>query len=376
MSAQFSFAARAASIAVCLSLSASFAAEPAPLSGTAPVQPPAKKFQLLFLTQSMGFKHAVVTRPTNGALSVAESALAEIGKQSGVFDAECTQDATQITPQKLKTLDALVFFTSGDLPIKPAAFSAIQDWLRGGKAFIGIHSAADTFKEFRPYYEMLGATYLRHPWTHGATVINLDREHPATRMFPAQFEWNDELCEYRYFDSKKVRVLLALDMAQSEPKLPKLVPVSWVRDYGKGRVFYTNFGNSEAIWNEELFRAHLLNGMRWALKLDEGSTEPNPDATAKVDTNARLAVLDTEKSWLAKAAKTVAADPPAILAAAEKIAAEDKARFLKLHEQIAAAIAGEKSREAALKKNQQPGEADMKLVRSRRAEIIAAIQSK
>lgn len=346
------------------------------MNGTSSEQPAGKKFKLLVLTQSMGFKHAVVSRPASGALSVAESVLVEIGKQSGVYEAECIQDATVITGEKLKSVDALVFFTSGDLPIKPAAFGVIQEWLRGGKAFIGIHSAADTFREFRPYYEMIGATYLRHPWSHGAMIVNLDREHAAAKMFPANFEWNDELCEYRYFEPKKVRVLLAINMAQSEPKLPKLVPVSWVREYGKGRVFYTNFGNSEAMWSDELFRAHLLGGIRWAVKLDAGSAEPNPDAAAKEDVKARMAVLDADKDWLLKAAKTSGALGSAVFSDAEKIAADDKARFVKLHEQIAAALSDEKRRESALKKGQKPSEADVKVVLTRRAEIIGELISK
>ena len=355
----------------CLSMAA---AEPAPLSGTVPAQAEVtpKHFKILVLTQSMGYTHSVVARPSGspGTLSIAESALAEIGTKSGIFETECIQDATLITSEKLKTLDALIFFTSGDLPIKPAAFTEIQKWLRGGKAFIGIHSATDTFKEFRPYYEMIGATYLRHPWTHGAAVTNLDPTHPATKMFPAEFEWHDELCEQHYFDSRKVRVLLALNMAQSSPKLAKMVPLCWVRDYGKGRVFYTNFGNSESAWSDTQFRAHLLGGVRWALKLDEGGIEPNPEVSAKEDTKARLAVLETQRNWLAKAARSASAIPAVVLAAAEKSANEDKVGFSKLHDAIVAARADETKRAAALKPKQKPSDADVNAVLARRKEIV------
>ncbi len=323
----------------------------------------------------MGFKHPVVTRPANAPekLSTVETALTEIAAKSDVLEMECSQDASLITAEKLKQLDALIFFTSGDLPIKPEVFTALQIWLRGGKAFIGIHSATDTFKEFRPYFEMLGATYLRHPWNHGAAIENLDPEHPAVKMFPASFEWNDELCEQHYFDARKVRVLLAVNMAQASPKLPKMAPVSWVREYGKGRVFYTNFGNSEATWNDMNFRAHVLGGIRWALKLDEGSAEPNPEISAKEDTKARAAVFATERGWLKKAAMSAGADPAMILAAAAKSAADDKAGFLKLHESISAARADELRREGALKPKQRPSDADVKVVLDRRKEIVGTL---
>ena len=358
------------------------AAEPRPLSAVAPAstqtETPARKYKVLVLTQSMGFKHSVVTRPagTSGAYSMVESALMEIGVKSNLFDAECIQDATLITPEKLKDTDAIVFYTSGDLPLKPAAFAPIQNWLRGGKAVIGIHSATDTFKEFRPYYEMMGATYLRHPWNHGATVTNLEPAHPAVKMFPAEFEWHDELCEHLYFDARKVRVLMAVNTAKSTPKVPKMVPLCWVREYGKGRVFYTNFGNGEAAWGDAQFRAHILGGMRWALKLDEGSVEPNTDVTAAEDTKARLAVLESHRSWLTQCARGCSADPVIVLATASKMANADKPGFLKLHDSIATARADEAHREAALKPKQKPSEADVKGVLQRRKEIIAQLLSK
>jgi len=364
--------------AICL---CSSAAEPAPLSSLAPAaasrsDAPAKKFKILVLTQSMGYKHSVVTRPNNSDLSVAEAALADIGSQSGVYQAECVQDVSLITPEKLKELDALIFFTSGDLPIKPAAFTVIQNWLRGGKAWIGIHSATDTFKEFRPYYELMGGTFLRHPWNHGASITNLEPSHPAVKMFPAEFDWNDELCEHQYFDARKVRVLLELNMAKSSPKMPKMIPLCWVREYGKGRIFYTNFGNGEAAWGDAQFRSHILGGVRWALKLDDGSAEPNPEVSAREDTKARLAVLETQKTWLTKAAGSTGANPGVIYTAALKMANDDKAAFQKLYDAIVNARADEAKREAALKPKQHPSDADIKAVLERRKEIVEGLTPK
>src|SRR5262245_556186 len=120
-----------------------------PLAGVAQEK---KKYKILFLTQSKGFAHGSVTRK-NGAPAPAEVSMTELGKASGLFDVECTQDASVITPEKLKELDAVMFYTTGALPISPEHFAALQDWLKSGKAFIGTHSATDTFGNFKPYYE-------------------------------------------------------------------------------------------------------------------------------------------------------------------------------------------------------------------------------
>ncbi|MGA1517409.1 MAG: ThuA domain-containing protein, partial [Phycisphaerales bacterium] len=60
-------------------------------------------------------------------------------------------------------------------------------------------------------------------------------------MYPPRFRWQDEIYQYdARYKPENVRVLISIDMAASTAKNPWQVPVSWVRDYGKGRVFYTN----------------------------------------------------------------------------------------------------------------------------------------
>ena len=72
-----------------------------------------------------------------------------IGKDSGAFTTEVTQDAREITPRRLETVDVLVFYTTGALPISPENWKAIQDWVASGRGgFIGLHSAADTGLDF------------------------------------------------------------------------------------------------------------------------------------------------------------------------------------------------------------------------------------
>lgn len=347
-------------------------AEQVALSGTSGIE---KRLNVFVLTQSMGYKHAVVARPAPGTLSVAEKAIVEIGDRTRLFYAECSQDATQLTRAKLSTLDALIFFTTGDLPLKPAEFAEIQSWLRGGKAFVGIHSATDTFKEFKPYYDMVGGTFLRHPWTHGGVIDNLDPKHPAVSMFPAQFTWGDELCEHQFFDPRRARVLLSLNIEKSEPKVTHAVPLCWVREYGKGRVFYTNFGNSATAWSDEQFRQHIFGGLNWALKRSEGSGEANTEQQAELDTRARLAVFSSEKSWLMKAARSIKIEPNVAAQAAEKLAKENKTAYLKAHDLILAARAAERAREATLRANQRPSEKEIEEVLVRRREIMRVLSA-
>jgi type 1 glutamine amidotransferase len=277
-----------------------------------------KKFKILALTQSKGFRHGPVTRKSPQDLCLSESTLTQIGKDSGLFDTECTQDASVITAEKLKDVDALFFYTTGDDLLSPATWSAIDDWLRSGKAFIGTHSATDTMKSHRGYYEMINGSFNGHPWGSGETVsmINHDPTHPVVKMLGPEFQWKDEIYQYSHYDAKAVRVLYSLNMAKCKLRMPYLVPVCWVREYGQGRIFYTNLGHNEATWQNPKFKEHLLAGIRWSLKLEEGSATPNPEVQALENTKSMVASLAGEagkkdEEVAAMVDKVVAAEPPA-----------------------------------------------------------------
>lgn len=284
----------------------------APAAGAAQEK---KKYKVLFVTQSKGFMHGSVRRKAPDQLAPAEVSVTEVGKDSGLFDVECTQDASVLTPEKLKELDVVIFYTTGALPVTPEHFTAFLEWLKGGKAFVGVHSATDTFSSYKPYYELINGAFDGHPWGSGETVTitNHEPDHAVTKMWEAEFQIKDEIYQYRLYDLKSVRVLQSLNMAKCRTKGPYHVPVCWVREYGKGRMFYTNLGHNEGTWQNSTFKQHLLAGIRWALKLEDGPAAPNPEVQAAESAKAFLAVAgpDTGKNvddLLARLAKASAAE--------------------------------------------------------------------
>ncbi|MFM8709053.1 MAG: ThuA domain-containing protein, partial [Planctomycetia bacterium] len=100
----------------------------------------------------------------------------------------------------------------------------------------------------------------------------------------------DEIYQYdpRY-KPENLRVLVSLEMQASSPREPWHVPVSWVRDYGAGRVFYTNFGHNDATWQEPMFQQHMSAGIAWALGRFDAEAAPNPDVQAAEDLRSAVA---------------------------------------------------------------------------------------
>jgi type 1 glutamine amidotransferase len=224
------------------------------------------------------------------------------------------QFAKAFAPDSLALFDGVIFAsTTGELPIPD--LDGFLDWIKSGKAFIGFHAATDTLKSSDAYCEMVGGSFAGHPWNAGgehAFVLH-DPSHPVVAMFPERFRWKDEIYQYdpRY-KPESLRVLVSLDMAASTPKEPWHVPVAWVREYGTGRVFATNFGHNDATWSEQMFRRHMQAGIAWALGRIDAQAIPNPDVQAAEYLRSVIAAAATGANaddLRAKADAKIAKDP-------------------------------------------------------------------
>ena len=239
--------------------------------------------KLLVVTVTKEFRHSSI--PT------AEKILAAVGKTSGAFTVDYARNeqeiADKMTPDALKQYDGAIFAnTTGDLPLPDK--QAFIDWIKSGKAFVGMHSASDTFHGFPPYIEMLGGEFQTHHAQVKVDCRNHDPNHPATRHLGATFTVFDEIYLQKNFHRDQVHVLLALD-AHPNDKTPGFYPISWCKEFGKGRVFYTSLGHREDMWDadtpekfkrenskeiSEAYQKHILGGIQWALGLEKGDAKP------------------------------------------------------------------------------------------------------
>src|SRR6266404_9739495 len=151
--------------------------------------------KVLVVTVTKGFRHSSI--PT------AEKVLGELAQKSGVFTVDYARVephdpqfnlpdgktdtnkvdeairqvlAEKMSPQALAKYDGVIFAnTTGDLPLPDK--QTFLDWIKSGKAFIGIHSATDTFRGHTPpdpYIEMIGGEFIRHGPQVEVDCINQD----------------------------------------------------------------------------------------------------------------------------------------------------------------------------------------------------------
>jgi len=238
--------------------------------------------RVLYLDQSVGWRHVPVARSRNGDLAPSEAAMVAIGQESGAFTAQVTQDAREITPQRLESVDVLVFYTTGALPISPEAWAAVQQRVAAGKlGFIGLHSATDTAWPYdgpgETYTRFINGKFAGHPWTEGTPIRieTLDPDFPLVSMWPLGFDYAEEIYQHSDFDPAKVRVLQTLDFTGTPLKRPYAVPIAWAREIGKGRLFFTNLGHTPSTWNDPRFRHQVVEAVEWTGRRTSGRATPD-----------------------------------------------------------------------------------------------------
>jgi type 1 glutamine amidotransferase len=217
----------------------------------------------------------------------AAKALEVLGRKSGAFEAVVSGDPAVFLAADFANFDAIVMnnvhqrdpFLPADIKSRPQAeqetlqkqneaiHKAIIDFLSGGKGIVGIHAATAAFQSWPEYGEMMGGYYTGHLVDEVPLKIE-DPASPLCAMFPAGFKIKDEIYLFRDpYSRAKLRVLLSLDMGQmADPgKRPdKDYAVTWVREYGKGRVFYCSLGHaSDVYWNPVVLK-HYLAGIQFA----------------------------------------------------------------------------------------------------------------
>ena len=223
-----------------------------------------KKLRLLYVTQSMGFRHQ--------SLHKSEEVMEHLGNKND-FEVTLTQMAElKLTAANIKNYDVIVFYTTGELPLSDDQKTLLLNWIKGGKLFLGLHSATDTFYKWPEYGEMINGWFDGHPWTQETevTIKVDDRSHPITSHLPESMTFKEEIYQLKEFNPEKVKVLVSLDTTKTNMTLKgiraKHFPLVYFRDYGKGKVVYNAIGHRPDIWTSEWYQTMIVNTIKWGTK--------------------------------------------------------------------------------------------------------------
>jgi type 1 glutamine amidotransferase len=215
--------------------------------------------RILYFTHSAGYQHEVIP--------ASREILKRIGETPPRFEVTASDDVAVFTAENLRHYGAVMFFTSGELPMSGLQKQVLTDFVRDGGGFLGVHSATDTFYQWPEYGRLIGGYFDQHPW-HQEVRIIADRFDPLVSFIGPSLVISDEIYQIRDFAGGS-HVVLRLDPSSVDLKRdhvrhhPWGWPLAWTRSYGNGRVFYTALGHDESVWRDPRFQMLLRNAVLW-----------------------------------------------------------------------------------------------------------------
>jgi hypothetical protein len=246
---------------------------------------PKQPRRVLVFYRCEGFIHTSIP---HGNLAVQEMA-----NKTGAFRMDLADTYDVFTPENLAQYDCILLNNASGLRFpSPSQQIAFLDFISGGKGLVGFHAASDSFGRHPESRALVGGQFGGHPWGAGGTwAFKLDDPgHVLNRAFGGRGFWHcDEIYQYKpdsYQGPKVLRLLVSLDMTKDAVSSriddgPREVPVSWIREAGDGRVFYTNFGHREDTFRNPVILRHMLDGIQYAMGDLQADAEPTATSSSK-----------------------------------------------------------------------------------------------
>ena len=177
-----------------------------------------------------------------------------MGREAIYFDYFTKPDA--LNAEMLSHYDAVMLYANhGD--IKPAEFQALNEFVESGHGFLPIHCASACFGKEPKFIAMVGGRFKSHKTGTFQTHF-LQPDHPILKGVAEYNTWDETYVHDQI--NEQGRTLLAERVEGDHHE-----PWTWVREQGKGRVFYTASGHDERTWSNPEFVKMLRNAIVWSV---------------------------------------------------------------------------------------------------------------
>ena len=259
----------------------------AALSAFADFTPPAEDFDVLIYTRWQYVHNwktgEIVPKGAFHHLST-EAGAVELDRhfKSKGYRTFVTDDPKVFDPEAFKRCKCVIFqCTNHEQFETDAQRQAFYAWAKAGGGTVGIHSASANERGRKEWLEFLGGAFVYHYAPHPVPFKGADRSHPAIACLPEDYVWaKDEI--YVHKVTKDARVLLKLPSAaipENEKEWARKTfkvtvgsedyDLEWVKDFGKGRVFFTALGHFPADFKKPEWLNHILKAAEWTMRKGE-----------------------------------------------------------------------------------------------------------
>jgi type 1 glutamine amidotransferase len=224
-----------------------------------------QQFKVLLFTKTEGFHHESIHEGVTGIRQLASR---------NNFTVDWQENASIFNDKALANYAAIIFLNTTGNILTDEQQAAFEKFIKSGKGFVGIHSAADTEYDWVWYTKMIGMMFKIHPQQQTAYLKVEDGNFPGMERFPKKLLWTDEWYEYGAPTSTDLHYLVSVDEKTYDPKadwgekkgtgMGSFHPISWYHNYDGGRAFYTGLGHIGLCYSDQTFLDHLYGGIYWA----------------------------------------------------------------------------------------------------------------
>jgi type 1 glutamine amidotransferase/sugar phosphate isomerase/epimerase len=245
-----------------------------------------RKLLVIDLCPTGGFYHTNIAH-TNLALEL-------MAKHTGAYEPIFDNNLENLKYPKIKEYDA-VFLNSvvGEVFVDPDVMNGLMRYVREGGGVAGLHGTTYASQNIPEFGDLMGAQDGPHRVEPAMLRID-DPQSPINAAFGGEdlYEYTDEYYRFREdgpYSREKLRVLLSLhvgktDISKGNPPYLRHdndYGLSWIKSYGKGRVFNCALGHETTMFMTTPMAQHVLAGIQFVLGDLEADTTPNAKLAPK-----------------------------------------------------------------------------------------------
>lgn len=157
-------------------------------------------------------------------------------------------------PETLRHFDAVMMYGNWKQnEAMPAdQLKALLSYVESGKGFLPLHCASACYGGSPEFIKLVGGRFKSH--TDGVfEPKTVNTQHPITNGYQGFSAWDETYVHDNHGDDRVI-----LQTRENEPW-------SWVRNQGKGRVFYTASGHDHRVWDQAQFHDLLKRAIYWSV---------------------------------------------------------------------------------------------------------------
>ena len=242
------------------------------------------KKKVLVFSKATGFDHWTI--PHNAEM------LKILGKKTNAFEIHIKYDLEQFEKKNLKQYDAVVFnncnpsgpdrdlfadllrqnTSLSDMEIKrmaPKYESNMLNYVRKGGGLMILHGAITVQNNSMEFSKMTGGSFDYHPKQQEIHVKEVDLNHPLVKAFEGKglTHFDEPYFFKNAYSDYNFRPLLYMEVDQleglKEAVDEKVIYLSWIKRYGKGRVFYSSPSHNAHSMEQAGLLQFFLDGLQY-----------------------------------------------------------------------------------------------------------------